>query len=375
MERTPQSLRSSDSVSPYHQSRRRVAAFPFDSSHPTSPQNTAKHAPQGQERGLGLYGYSMAPTTSPLPANILPPSPQPTEYWSRQPIPEQNLVYHTQGPPDVFSEAYDPFASLSGAPAESFMRSAYNPPPQPATEYRNADNLQSQRSSVSSGPASDIYSQVGSDLGYSTSTIHPKVKVEDPNDWFPVTSTSLPAAFPNHNLITAPQASFPTPIEGHSAARTIPPSLSEYEALDEDDRPYFGRNYKEHSTGFQDLEAERYEYDRPLITCVARTRKRRQLTTPAEANHECRICGKLFGRSYNYKAHMETHDPARVYPHPCTVKNCTKKFVRKTDLLRHQDSVHFKSRNFGCNLCGSQFARKDTLRRYFSLRNAHPFVS
>ena len=74
-------------------------------------------------------------------------------------------------------------------------------------------------------------------------------------------------------------------------------------------------------------------------TDVARTRKRRQLTTAAEANHECHLCGKLFGRSYNHKAHMETHDPSRVYAHPCGVQACGKKFVRKTDLTRHYQSV------------------------------------
>ncbi len=62
-----------------------------------------------------------------------------------------------------------------------------------------------------------------------------------------------------------------------------------------------------------------------------------------EALHECRVCGKLFKRSYNWKLHMETHNPERKYPHPCTamVGNapCTKKFQRKTDLDRHYDSV------------------------------------
>ena len=104
-------------------------------------------------------------------------------------------------------------------------------------------------------------------------------------------------------------------------------------------------------------------YSATVHTDISRTRKRRQLTTPQEANHQCGICGKLFGRSYNYKAHLETHNPTRVYAHPCTVSGCGKRFVRKTDLVRHQQSVHVKRRDHMCALCGGGFARKDTLRR------------
>ncbi|PHH55527.1 Transcription factor hamlet [Ceratocystis fimbriata CBS 114723] len=92
----------------------------------------------------------------------------------------------------------------------------------------------------------------------------------------------------------------------------------------------------------------------------------RRLTTKEEANFQCEVkgCGKLFSRSYNYKAHMETHDEKREYPFPCEVTDCTKKFVRKTDLQRHHQSVHMKERNHSCDYCGRKFARKDTLRRH-----------
>lgn len=72
-------------------------------------------------------------------------------------------------------------------------------------------------------------------------------------------------------------------------------------------------------------------------------RTKRQRTTPGEATHECKICGKLFKRAYNYKSHMETHNPDRKFPHYCTAMvgdtPCTKKFLRKGDLDRHYDSV------------------------------------
>lgn len=91
----------------------------------------------------------------------------------------------------------------------------------------------------------------------------------------------------------------------------------------------------------------------------------RKLTTKEDANFVCPVegCGKLFSRSYNYKAHMETHREKRDYPFPCQVSDCTKKFVRKTDLRRHHQSVHVKERNYRCEFCGRCFSRRDTLGR------------
>ncbi|TQS32546.1 hypothetical protein Golomagni_07135 [Golovinomyces magnicellulatus] len=48
----------------------------------------------------------------------------------------------------------------------------------------------------------------------------------------------------------------------------------------------------------------------------------------------------------------------------CPIDDCRKKFARKTDLERHNKSVHIKERNHECTYCGRLFARKDTLRRH-----------
>ena len=115
----------------------------------------------------------------------------------------------------------------------------------------------------------------------------------------------------------------------------------------------------------QEHSPARPQDQRRVPSTIVRTRQPRRLTTKEEANFQCHVkgCGKLFGRSYNFKAHMETHDASREYPFPCPLKDCNKKFVRKTDLQRHHQSVHMKQRNHRCDYCSLFFARKDTLRR------------
>lgn len=109
-------------------------------------------------------------------------------------------------------------------------------------------------------------------------------------------------------------------------------------------------------------------------------RQKRGYTTPMNAVCSCDECGKLFQRTSNLKAHMDTHKPDREQPWACQFYGCERRFVRKTDMTRHQESVsrpscprrsqadiekvHIKSRKFQCMLCYGSFARKDTLRRW-----------
>jgi uncharacterized Zn-finger protein len=96
-------------------------------------------------------------------------------------------------------------------------------------------------------------------------------------------------------------------------------------------------------------------------------RKKRHLTEASEATYTCETCGKFFSRIWNYNAHQDTHNPHRPRPHSCPQQNCGKAFVRRTDLTRHMQCVHAKDKRFRCELCGGNFARKDTLRRYLAL--------
>jgi hypothetical protein len=103
----------------------------------------------------------------------------------------------------------------------------------------------------------------------------------------------------------------------------------------------------------------------PVPDTMARTRQPRELTTKEDANFVCQVqgCGRLFGRSYNFKTHMETHDAGQAYPFPCPVEGCNKKFMRKTDLQSHRHRNHLKRRNYHCDSCSRLFAQQDELRR------------
>ncbi|PGH13618.1 hypothetical protein AJ80_06250 [Polytolypa hystricis UAMH7299] len=95
------------------------------------------------------------------------------------------------------------------------------------------------------------------------------------------------------------------------------------------------------------------------------TRKQpRRRTNQAVGKYVCEKCDKRFTRNSNCKSHMKTHDPNRKFPHKCTFEGCAKKFSRKTDLVRHVDSVHKKLRKFRCDQCPRAFTRQDTLRRH-----------
>lgn len=100
-------------------------------------------------------------------------------------------------------------------------------------------------------------------------------------------------------------------------------------------------------------------------TTPSHEKRPRLVPTREDGNYECTVdgCGKLFNRSYNYRAHMETHDADRVHPFICALPECKKRFRRKTDLQRHHQSVHLKERSHQCEYCGRFFSRKDTLGR------------
>ena len=316
MNLTPHSLRSP--VSPYDQQSKQAFSTQLPC-YPTTPQPelTSMDRP---DRGLGIFNL-------PLPqqqhhqqqqrSNIqeLPPSPQPSDTWSHSPAMEQDFPQTSQ-PPDIFSAAFDPFSGYTNSSNNGVIASTS--PEAPGLVFCQTP---SHRSSISSS-----YSPSMQTADY----YHGKVKQEDSNEWYatPVNGQLLHRPLATQSL--APYSNGVSPINS---------STEDYYKAQPGD---WSKAASAYPTDFD--ESARSKFDTaPVLPSVNRIKKKRQRTTPEEATHECRVCGKLFKRSYNWKSHMETHNPERKYPHPCTamVGNapCTKKFQRKTDLDRHVDSV------------------------------------
>ncbi len=325
---TPQSMRSPVS-SPYNQHSKQSFSSrrPF---YPTTPQPESSALESAQNRGLGLFECSLAPSQSVV--NALPPSPQPSDGWSHSSVMEQDFPQSSQ-PPDIFSAAYDPFSGFSAA-SSTGMVSGHSPEA-PGLVYCQtppSTNLPSSaRSSVSSSyKPTEAYAHNGSRFIYT-----PEVKVEDMNEWYPSAGND---PIIHRALTTQGLSNYSNDI----SPVTTTPADNPYRAhSDEWPKPAApGYPIGLHNT--DDCQTSKYVHT-PILPGNTRMKKKRQRTTPAEATHECRVCGKLFKRSYNWKSHLETHNPERKYPHPCTYEvgdpPCTKKFQRKTDLDRHVDSV------------------------------------
>ncbi len=123
----------------------------------------------------------------------------------------------------------------------------------------------------------------------------------------------------------------------------------------------FEREHSEDSTGSMQMGQSRFVT--PGGSRGDRLRNRRH-TDPANASYHCPLCPeKGFARKYNYNQHMLTHDTYRKKENICMYPGCGKEFVRKTDLARHDQSVHQRAKPFKCARCPSAFSRKDTLRR------------
>ncbi|KAL3421945.1 epithelial zinc-finger EZF protein [Phlyctema vagabunda] len=350
MDLTPQSIRSPGS--PYHHKQ---PAYEY----PSPALSSSRYNRSSESlQGLGLYSCQMSNTSTMDDAAV--PQLQSSSAASWQASSIQQRATPPTATTNIHAADYNPFGPLHPSVSASYSHDIYGAataevPVLPASPLHSG--TPSQRSSFSSAPASDIYSQAGS-LRAPT----PRIKMEDFTE-YPPGEPSMHYGSPPSSYGLLPTHTFPGTLE----ATYFPeqPGLAwpkvEYSTGDMSSS-YSNQGYESRSGN----EGPGSSQVRRGSSTAARTRQPRKLTTKEEANFQCEVkgCGKLFGRSYNYKAHMETHDASREYPFPCLVKDCTKKFVRKTDLQRHHQSVHMKQRNHRCDYCSRFFARKDTLRRH-----------
>ncbi|CBX94002.1 hypothetical protein LEMA_P036760.1 [Plenodomus lingam JN3] len=312
--------------SPYQQHASRPITL-LESSYPSPGRSDGQS--KGQH-GLGLYEYQQ-----PLSTGL--PSPQSSEVW--------NSHYSTVTSPLVTEALADPWAS--GAFDHPVVRS-----PLPWASVQT-----SPRSSLSYTREMSAFSHEESESAY-------PVKVEgsvwDSNVHFATQASSGMNMLPSSR--SSPQTVVPNMYPYENAYPS--PGMSRYEPT-----PSYDFNHR----GFKQTSPEgslgsRHSTSSPGYVSRTENRQRtrnRRHTDPAHALYHCRLCpGKGFARRYNYNQHILTHDTDRKKEHVCTHPGCDRKFVRKTDLTRHDQSRHQQARQFRCSLCPSAFARKDTLRRH-----------
>ncbi|RMZ72638.1 epithelial zinc-finger ezf [Pyrenophora seminiperda CCB06] len=283
-------------------------------------------------QGLGLYeGHHTY-------GNGLPPSPQPSEDWCNR--------FHHSATQEVIA---DPYAS--GAFEHPVSRS-----PLPWNSSQTPP-----RSSLSYTREMSAFSHDGSEHTY------PRIKTES-SAWNPDAcyGTDVPVemtgiASSGQSPLTVNPDRLSTHMYPYENVYT-PFAMSRYEqqpVFDYPSRPY-ERQPSEESIGSQHSRRTRSIYS------AGRGRSRnRRYTDPANAPFHCEVCpNKGFARRYNFNQHMLTHDQDRKKDNFCAHAGCDKRFVRKTDLVRHDISVHQKVKPYRCTRCSSAFPRKDTLRRH-----------
>lgn len=348
MDLTAQSSRSSTSPAPNNSSYIYPSPVPCEA----SSSGPYEHIPDG----LGLRNCSISASHS-MEGTLVPARADFGPDWTISAYQARRLSRS----PNIFSRDLEDISSTADSIASPYSPDLYTvraasgsmPSTSPAMSC-----IESSRSSISSTtsepyPFTDQYH-----------VSQPHIKMEDQMQEWSVDTTSIRSHSQSEDaILMAPGPAFSDSFETNFFAQQDAMMWTKTES--------FGENF------FGDGLAQRPATNQLCIpgqerrrvnNGAVRTKAPRKMTTQEDANFQCSVkgCGKLFSRSYNYKAHLETHSNNREYPFPCQVSGCSKRFVRKTDLQRHHASVHEKSRTHQCDFCSRFFARKDTLRRYVS---------
>ena len=99
--------------------------------------------------------------------------------------------------------------------------------------------------------------------------------------------------------------------------------------------------------------------------------------------HKCKVCGKTFNRDKDLNRHekfckectcshckkmfgnlllLEKHQKIHTGGNKCDT--CSKVFVSKQSLKRHQASVHSEEKGFTCQQCDKKYATFGNLKRH-----------
>ncbi|KAJ7181416.1 hypothetical protein C8R43DRAFT_869416, partial [Mycena crocata] len=94
-------------------------------------------------------------------------------------------------------------------------------------------------------------------------------------------------------------------------------------------------------------------------------------STPSDATRPFQClhagCPRWFKRTYTRGVHMRTHRPnENNRKFACTFEECSLRFSRKHDRLRHEVGSHGMSTQWSCGPCNKYFSSQNTLERHIS---------
>ncbi len=291
---------------------------------PGRHESTSKY-PQG----LGLYNCHQSIHTN------LPPSPSPSESWS-------NHVSSSASPLMTHAIA-DPYAS--GAFEHPIILS---PQPWESTQL-------SPRSSVSPATVMPVYAQAGTDDSYhQISQGLGSVSLEGhgwPQDVRYLQNGSTLPSLRHHPMTVAPERL-------NSAMLPYETAYNSTQVVRQE--PAHATHFEQHN--FVGRVNRRRSASQTTRRQSVRSPKQTKSAEPVVYCYQCEK-PKGFARHYNYTQHLNTHKANRPRPHVCLHPGCTNSFFRKTDLQRHDKSVHQKLKDMRCKKCPAAFSRKDICSR------------
>ncbi|KAG9194690.1 hypothetical protein G6011_04725 [Alternaria panax] len=326
--------------SPYQQHASRTGSL-LESSYPSPGRQESQ---LNYAHDLGLYEVQSL-------QNGLPPSPQSSESWgghysngaSAEPIADPHL-----------SGAFDHPVSCSPVPWSSNQPSSPTSPPLYSQRAMPSAAYSPDRSGAAACPS----------LKMEASSWNPSLHIGYGAE-VPVTMSG-PSLSRQPPLTVAPdrlsstmypyETVYPSPV----MPKYEPASPYNYENGTYEGAPPVASGSSPRTRAIQSTQTAN------AVSLVNRRRARnRRHTDPALAPFHCELCpGIGFARRYNLNQHLLTHNAYRKKAHVCLHPECGKQFVRKTDLARHDGSVHSNIRPYKCPKCDNTFPRKDTLTRH-----------
>jgi hypothetical protein len=284
-----------------------------------APENSTMSSPRSWSQQSAVYPYVIPEQSrsnySMRSMGSMPPS---CSVPSTAPFTSTSNTYMIRSPyvtpyPDPWNNMYDTVAPMSTD--------------QPGWERSSLgfSGYQQHSPSRSDGSASTQVSSLSSPYTHPS----PLIKLEHQPELSPYGSRY---AFDNTTFQQPiPMSSGPIPLISPQSHRPFTTSLVSY-----------GHPTEDVKYDFDPYDLESLSLSGDPRTLESGGKSKRGYTTPEDATCSCEICGISFKRSNNLKTHMQTHAPNRSQPHKCEFEKCDRAFVRKTDLVRHEQSVSFE---------------------------------